>query len=299
MRTTRSSKTAAQMALSRALETRRAVAERICSDKYAERFLDGVPRWLVSARPLRAATEALIERLFAGHHGYVLVRTAYFDAVLGEELDRGLAQVVVLGAGFDSRAQRFADRLREVAVFEVDHPATSATKQAVIGRVLGQTANGVRYVPVDFQSDDLAASLDRHGFRRDCRTLFLWEGTTPYVAAAGVDATLHFVARSSAAGSVVVFDYILASVLDGTCTMRGALTERDKMRQTDEPFVFGIADDAIARFLAARGFALVHDAGAEELRERFVPPHRHGLYVKPWWRIARATVDVDRPHRGA
>src|SRR5215510_2779140 len=108
----RSSRTAAQMALSRAIEARRPAADRICDDPIAERLLDTRYRAVLVARPLRAAAERVIERLFAGHHHYVLVRTRYIDDFLAERLTDRVRQLVILGAGFDSRAHRFADRLR-------------------------------------------------------------------------------------------------------------------------------------------------------------------------------------------
>jgi methyltransferase (TIGR00027 family) len=289
MRSSESSKTAAQMALSRAIETRRAATQQICSDPFAERFLDGFYRLLLVAAPLRAGVERIIERLFPGHHNYVLVRTRYFDELLSAQLTSGVEQLVILGAGYDSRAYRFAERLNEVVVFEVDHPATSRAKQARVARALGAAPSHVRFVPVDFNQDRLRDKLAESGFRADRRTLFLWEGTTPYVSAAGVDETLRFIAES-AKGSVVLFDYILESVLAGTCSFRGARNERDKMSATPEPFVFGIPAEQIEAFLTARGFRDVVDVGADQLSERFMRGERSSRYIKAWWRIVHATV---------
>jgi methyltransferase (TIGR00027 family) len=294
MKASRSSKTAMQMALSRAIEARRPAGERICFDPLAERFLDRRYRAVLVARPLRDAVEAIVERLFPGHHHYVLVRTRYIDDFLGEQLAAGATQLVILGAGFDSRAHRFADRLRHVTVFEVDHPATTAAKQARIARVLGDAAAKVTYVPVDFDRDVLGVELARRGYRSDRRTIFLWEGVTAYVSAAGVDATLQLIRSSSGPGSVVLFDYVLRSVLEGTCALRGAKNEHDRMARTPEPFVFGIEADEIEAFLSARGFADVCDVGADDLRARYLRDARVTRYVKPWWRIVHATIGSGR-----
>jgi methyltransferase (TIGR00027 family) len=278
------------MALSRAIEARRPAEERICFDPLAERFLDSVYRLLLVAAPLRTAVERIIERLFPGHHDYVLVRTRYLDDFLIAQLGRGARQVVILGAGFDSRAYRFADRLSDVTVFEVDHPATSTTKRARVARALGAVPANVRYVAVDFNRDALSAKLAENGYRHDQRTIFLWEGTTPYVSAGGVDETLKLIASNRGQESVVVFDYILNSVLDGSCSFHGARNERDRMKRTSEPFVFGIAAGEAAAFLSARGFRDVVDVGSEELGERFMRGDRPSRYIKPWWRIVHATV---------
>jgi len=289
MKTFRSSKTAAQMALSRAIESRRPADERICFDPLAERFLGPAYRAVLIARPVRDAVESIIEGLFAGHHHYVLVRTRYVDDFLDEHLVNGVKQLVILGAGYDSRAHRFADRMRDVAVFEVDHPATTRAKQARVA-TWGAAGAKVRYVPVDFDRDELGTELERNGYRSEPRTIFLWEGVTPYVSAAGVDATLQFIRANSGRQSRVLFDYVLQSVLDGTCTLRGARNERDKMATTSEPFVFGIDEARIESFLTGRGFTAVHDVGADDLRSRYLKGERASRYVKPWWRIVHAQV---------
>ena len=135
MEISRSSVTAEQMALSRAIETCKPRDQRICCDPFAKRFLSLKYRVLLVSRPVRDATERLIESMFAGHHYYVVARTRYFDDVLAAVLADPVEQLVILGAGYDSRALRFADRLSRTTVFEVDHPATSLVKRTAISRV--------------------------------------------------------------------------------------------------------------------------------------------------------------------
>jgi methyltransferase (TIGR00027 family) len=295
MKATRSSKTAAQMAFSRAIEAREPALARICEDPFAERFLDLRYRLLLAARPVRTQVVSLIERIFAGHHHYVLARTRYFDDFLTEHLTGDVRQLVILGAGFDSRAYRFADRLRDVAVFEIDHPATSRVKRAKLEAVLGALPANVALVPVDFNQDRLERRLDESGYRRDVRTIFLWEGTVPYLNAEAVDDTLRFVVSSSGPGSMLIFDYVVKGVLDGTCELRGASTEMARMKRTAEPFVFGIAPEDITAFLEARGFRGVRDAGGDDLKARVFPASRRSAYVKPWWRIVYAAVNGATP----
>ena len=232
MKATGSSTTAEQMALSRAIETRKPAAERICDDPLAERFLGAKYRMLLRGRPLRNAVERLIEQRFAGHHHYVIARTRYFDDFVQQRLARGAEQLVILGAGYDSRPYRFADRLGGVQVFEVDHPATSAAKQAKVGALFGEIPANVAFVAVDFTIDKLADKLLGCGYRTTRPTAFLWEGVTPYLDLVAVDEVLGFAMTSAAAGSAIVFDYILHSVVEGTCTLRGAANEFAKMSST-------------------------------------------------------------------
>jgi len=277
------------MALSRAIETRKAPRERICYDPYAERFLGAIYRLPLCARPLRDGVEWLMETLFAGHHYYVIARTRYFDEFLRQRLPDNPEQLVILGAGYDSRAYRFADLMGGVTVFEVDHPATSAAKKLKVQSMPGDVTNRVIYVPVDFIVEKLAGKLRLSGYKDGCRTIFLWEGVTPYLSAEAVDEVLQFIVSSGGSGSLVLFDYIVKSLLDGTCGMRGARSEFEKMSRSAEPFTFGIGEGEIQSFLAARGFCDVVDVGAAELKEKYFAGNS-GQYVKPWWRIVHATV---------
>jgi methyltransferase (TIGR00027 family) len=290
MKTSTSSKTAAQMALSRAIETRRSEDARICYDPFAERFLDRGYRLLVWARVLRGAAERIIERLFPGHHHYVLCRTRHFDERLKARLAAGVEQVVILGAGFDSRAYRFAELLAHVKVFEVDHPATSQRKRAKVNQLMGAGPPNVAWVAVDFNRDSLGQRLAEADCHSGATTLFLWEGTTPYLTAEAVSKTLRFIASSSGPRSAVVFDYVLQGVIDGHCTLRGARNEAELMKRTSEPFTFGIAHETLAGFLADLGLRVVSDVGGEDLAARYLPPARRDQYVKPWWRIVEAEV---------
>jgi methyltransferase (TIGR00027 family) len=289
MKASRSSKTAEQMALSRAIESRKPPEERICYDPVAEQLLSAQYRIALLARPLRDGVERLIERLFAGHHYYVVARTRCFDDFLLSQLPGKPEQLVILGAGFDSRVHRFADRLQGVKAFEVDHPATSQDKQRRMQAIVGEAARSrVTYVPVDFNVEKLADKLRSSGFSDGRRTIFLWEGVTPYLHAQAVNETLGFIASSSASGSTVMFDYILESVVAGRCELRGAHNEFEKMQRTSEPLTFGIAEGGAMQFLSERGFREIVDAGGADLQQRYFAGVAR--YVKPWWRIVHATV---------
>jgi methyltransferase (TIGR00027 family) len=290
MKATRSSTTAEQMALSRAIETRKPAGERICCDPLAERFLGAKYRMLLWGRPFRDLVERTIERRFAGHHYYVIARTCYFDDFVQEYLTRGADQLVILGAGYDSRPYRFADRLSGVQVFEVDHPATSTAKQAKVREILGDIPANVAYVAVDFTVDNFADKLVACGYRATRPTVFLWEGVTPYLDLAAVDAVLGFVTNSAGAGSAILFDYILRSVVEGTCTLGGAANEFAKMSHTSEPLSFGIDEGQAPAFLASRGFQNVVEVGAQELTSRYFDPHGKHCYIKPWWRMISGEV---------
>ncbi|MFB0833279.1 class I SAM-dependent methyltransferase [Arthrobacter halodurans] len=181
------------------------------------------------------------------HHA--AARTTYYDDAVAKHLDgaRGLRQLVVLGAGFDTRAHR-ADRDSPVRFFEVDTPATQALKRGLLRRT-GMDRPGVTYVPVDFLAQDWWQSLVAAGFEPAGPALFLWEAVTMYLDMRSVEGTLDRIA-SAAPGSVVAFDYFSADTLRS----RGPFMRyaRAAARFVGEPLAYGLETSAPAgRHMAA------------------------------------------------
>jgi len=119
--------------------------------------------------------------------------------------DHGNPQLVILGAGLDSRAWRMRE-LAEVDVIEVDHPASQADKRARLGErpTLARTA---RFQPVDFATDDLGDALATSGHDPGVPTTWVWEGVVPYLTLDQVTTTLRAIAIRSARGSTLVVNY--------------------------------------------------------------------------------------------
>ena len=138
---------------------------------------------------------------------HVLARTRAIDEALTAAVESGAQQVVILGAGHDSRAYRMKELLRRTTVFELDLPAPQEYKRQRVREVTGGALLNLRYVPIDFARQDLAMVLRKAGYRKDCRTFFIWEGVTMYLPQDAVLATLRFVATASGPGSAIVFDY--------------------------------------------------------------------------------------------
>jgi methyltransferase (TIGR00027 family) len=290
MKQKKSSETADQMALSRAIESMKPKNKRICHDFFARHFLSFKYAVLVSNPLLSRLTERMIERRFLGHHYYVAARTRYIDDCLLRCAAGTTKHLVIMGAGFDSRAYRFADQLGKTKVFEVDHPATQARKKEKVEKVLGALPRNVAYVAVDFCREKICEKLISSGYDEKSKTFFIWEGTTPYITAQALDETLAFVCLRSGIGSSIVFDYILKSVVQGTCELEGATREFRYMAETSEPLVLGIEESDIASFLYERGFGSVKDIGADDFKKAYFRDRDVNLRIKPWWRIVHAIV---------
>jgi methyltransferase (TIGR00027 family) len=249
------SSTAGYTCFSRACAAR-ATNERFRGPDYlAEIFLPFFAQMLLNIPFLR---EWCMRKLFpAGIHEYVLARTRLFDQVFVDALDSGFSQIVLLGAGMDTRALRFQNRNKGTMVFDLDINATQRYKREVFARKKVALPAELVFAPIDFNKQRLADVLSEAGYQEKQKTLFLWEGVTMYLEAAAVDGTLAFIRGSAAEGSLVVFDYVRASVLRYENTLYGEKAIRGTVARAEEGWIFGIEDGVIEDFLAKRGLKLL------------------------------------------
>ena len=289
MRQNQSSLTATGIAVVRATEFEKPPDERICSDPFARRL---VPSWFYSFMKLFIST-GYAEWRGTGIVGFILARCQYMDDVLSDSLEQGVQQLVILGAGFDSRAYRF-DRLKaRVKVFEVDHRATQQDKVKKLTRILGPGGlpDYVTFVPVDFTRESLDVRLPECGYSDRLKTLFIWEGVTMYLDAPSVDATLAFVSHHSAPGSAIVFDYMYQKVLDGRAKGHSEVSSMRRYRGfSNEVLSFGIEEGQIESFLIERHFSQVRNVTAADLHERYFTGRNAGRKVNAGYAIAMGIV---------
>jgi methyltransferase (TIGR00027 family) len=275
----------------RAIESSRSASTRLFEDPLASAFLGWRFRWALRLSRLRVIGAAMPWSLIDGHwpgpRGTVAVRTRYIDDLLGEALRRGVDQVVILGAGFDSRAYRIPGIAR-ARVFEVDHPATQAVKKARITRRLGALPAHVTLVPIDFATDALDTAMPRSGYRMEASTFFICEGVTHYLSAQSVDALFRYVAGGAAVGSRMVFTYIHRGILDGSAVFAGANRTVASVRRVGEPYTFGLDPAELPGYVAGRGLILVEDVGASAYRARYLTPRARG--AEPLLEFQRAAL---------
>ena len=259
------SRTSIYVAAGRALGAREPDPSARNPDYLAEKLL-GDPSQLQLDHPsVRALSlsydEAMTDVEVVNNVRMMTIRARFIDGALVRALATGAAQVVILGAGFDSHAYRNRDV--PVKFFEVDRQAMQDHKRRRVNEVLGGPPENLTYVPMDLQHDDLAAVLARHGHDSSLRTFFILEGVTMYVAEEAVRALLQFVAAHPA-GSAVVFDFVYRAMIDMLARLDPATVPEaskpfvqrflDLIR--DEPWVFGLPVGGEREFLAECGLEL-------------------------------------------
>lgn len=133
------------MALVRAIEASKPEGKRICYDPIARSMVPGYKFFLSKL----IIDSGLYGRFFPGAIEFITARERYIDDFLKAALSEGLNQVVILGAGFDTRAYRIAG-IKKMRVSEVDHPATQEFKLKRLKKVIDPLHDHITFVPVDF-----------------------------------------------------------------------------------------------------------------------------------------------------
>jgi len=238
-------------------------------DYLAIRLLGPKWRFISRTRPLVWALVRIYNRVIPGGYYFHTARTKHIDACLQGQIAEGIEQVVILGAGYDTRAYRFGE-LAAGKVFEVDQPSVQEEKKRRVLKMLGGEPRHVTYVPIDFRTDNLEDRLFACGYEPSLRTFFIWEGVCMYLPPEAVDGTLEFVASNSGHGSSIIFDYLFADVVDGTTSDKNALKAARFVARMGEPYLFGIQAGEIEGFLKERGLTLLSVATSQDLEESYL-----------------------------
>ena len=198
---------------------------------------------------------------------FIAVRTRFAEDALVAAIERGVEQLVVLGAGLDTYAYRGTSRER-LHIFEVDHPATQLWKRQRLADAAIPVPDNLTFAPVDFERQGLAEGLAAAGFHPAQRTFFTWLGVVPYLTEVATWSTLGFIA-SLAGGADVVFDY--SDPPESFSPEMRMHHERRAARvaAVGEAWVNYFEADDLRTKLTARGFSEVEDLGPVQIVARY------------------------------
>jgi len=258
----KASNTAGYTCFSRACATREKDGCFRGPDYMAEIFLPAFAKSILNVPFLR---RFFMKRIApSGIYEYVLARTKLLDEIFIDALEDNVLQIVLLGAGMDTRALRFKSRNEGTKIFELDIQTTQRPKMEILNRKEVALPEELVFVPIDFNRQSLSEVLPAAGYQGNQRSLFLWEGVTMYLTSDAVDSTLTFIRDSGAEGSMVVFDYIYASVLRRENRYYGEKEIFERVSKAGEGWTFGIEEGEIEEFLSERGFRVIaHHAPAD------------------------------------
>jgi methyltransferase (TIGR00027 family) len=161
---------------------------------------------LAAAKPDQAAALA---QVMQRHNGPItLSRSRFSENCLAEAIRGGVQQYVILGAGLDTFAFRNIGLMKDIQVFEIDHPVTQAMKHQRISMAGWSIPDHLHFIPVDFTKTGLAVELRRSAYDPRQLSFFSWLGVTYYLPEEALLTTLRDIASIAETGSSLVFDYL-------------------------------------------------------------------------------------------
>ena len=172
-----------------------------CNDPFAIEFLDWDAQLYVQF--VSTMKQLAGKKLKLTMTQYLAARTSYLDDFV---LAGNSEQIVILGAGLDSRAYRLRHLLKKnVKIYEVDAPATQRHKKAALERLYTRRPdlfNGaileqcVTFVSCDFASNEsFVQKLMEKGFdKSNPNTTVLLEGVASYLVVDDLKKTLQDIA---------------------------------------------------------------------------------------------------------
>jgi methyltransferase (TIGR00027 family) len=135
-----------------------------------------------------------------------VVRHRVLSDRLPQAHERGVRQLVILGAGLDTTAFGLPEWANQWRVFEVDRPATQEWKRQKIADVCWEVPHNLAFAPCDFEQQDLLSALTTAGFERQLPALVSLFGVILYLTADATRATLAELATFTP-GSEVTMTY--------------------------------------------------------------------------------------------
>jgi methyltransferase (TIGR00027 family) len=202
------------------------------------------------------------DQVFPHMELWIAVRTAFLDGCVRRfARDGSVRQVVLLGAGFDTRAARLAHP--GLRFFEVDHSPSQGEKLRRLAALRDYPREHARYVSCDFEREDFLTRLAARGASLDVPTFFVWEGVTAYLTEGAVRATLERIAEGAHPESVVAFDHLRRKIVAGDVKDPRDLASKRFVADLGEPLRFG-CDDPLPMLYQA-GFRRVRTHTFDEL----------------------------------
>ncbi|BAN26117.1 class I SAM-dependent methyltransferase [Caballeronia insecticola] len=261
--------TAARVAMWRALHVEADAAPHVLDDRIGLALLAPGDDWRERGdmnpqftRPFRAS---------------IVARARFIEDLVLEQMERGVTQYVILGAGLDSFAQRRPEIASRLAVFEVDPPAPQAWKHRRLIELGYGVPEWLRFVPVDFEAgESWREKLVSAGFDAGKPAIVVSTGVSMYLTKEANAATLREVA-SFAPGSTFAMTFLFPLELAEADVRPGLEMAEKGARASGTPFVSFFTPEEIQALARDAGFAKAQHVSAADLTRRYFANRSDGL----------------------
>ena len=204
-----------------------------------------------------------------GIYEYIIGRTKYIDAAFRKAVEDRFDAIVILGAGFDTRAIRFPSGQEGPSVYEFDSSTTQQRKRELFSKGGVVLPPNVRLLEIDLDRESLSEKLQAVDFPTRGRGLFVMEGVTMYLDPLTIESTFHAASRYMGDDGLVVFDYVRSPVLRGESKSRGESEVIKAVSRVNESWRFGLDEHSIEQFLSGFGLRLRDHLTPRDIEDRF------------------------------
>jgi methyltransferase (TIGR00027 family) len=222
----------------------------------------------------------------------VIVRSRYTEDALETAILRGVKQYVLIGAGFDSYALRQPANAGQLAIYEIDHPATQDLKLRRLKECGIDVPGTLQFLSADLAEKHLSEVLANSSFTATEPAFFSLLGVTMYLSHDDNVTMLGEIARSAAPASELVFSYVDQAAFTADATEESVAFHgvQQSVASLGEPFLSGFDPATLAQELARADLQLEEDLSDDQAIARYDRDGSSGLRSAPLSRIARATV---------
>lgn len=260
--------TAVRVALWRALHLEADAPPHVFEDNIGSKLVapeqgwQGRPDMSPFTRPFRAS---------------IIARARFVEDLLAEQLEQGVRQYVILGAGLDTFTQRKPELASRMTVFEIDQPGPQAWKQNRLIELGFGVPNYLRLVPVDFEAGDTWwEKLASAGFDATIPTLVASTGVSMYLTKEAIMATFRH-AASLAPGSMLAMSFMLPIEMNEPEIRPGVERAAAGARANGTPFLSFFMPEEIMNLAREAGFREVEHVSAAMLTDRYFANRTDGL----------------------
>lgn len=198
-----------------------------------------------------------------------LARARYCEEILKNEIQSGIRQYVILGAGMDTFAFRNTEILKKIDVFEVDYPATQQFKIDRIKVLNWKIPERLHFIPIDFNTDDLKIKIKQSSYNSSGRTFFSWLGVVYYLSKEDILQMLKIISSIATKGSLIVFDYADENLFNKDTSSKRIQNMVSMVKTAGEPMKSSYSYSEIETVLEQAGFRIHEHLSPEKIEKRY------------------------------
>jgi methyltransferase (TIGR00027 family) len=216
-------------------------------------------------------------RTTSGFRAAIVSRARFIEDLVAEQIDHGVTQYVILGAGLDTLAQRRPEIAARLRVFEIDQPGTQTWKRRRLIELGYGIPDWLRLVPVDFEAGgDWWKELADSGFDPGRPTVVVSTGVTMYLTKDTTAATLRRLA-DLAPGSTLAMTFMLPTELIDDADRPALEATKPQAQAAGTPFISFYTPQEMLALARDAGFKDAQHVSGTALADRYFADRTDGL----------------------